>query len=202
MNAVLPRCQAGLPAALTAALATLLLAACGGGGSDAGAPAAAAAGGASATVAATSAGSTCAIADFAATALARINARRAAGASCGSAGSFAPAPPLVWDALLTQAAEAHTQDMVANNLFSHTGSDGSTLADRVNATGYAWSSLGENIAAGYAGIDAVVTGWMASDGHCANIMNPAFSAVGLVCVPGTAATAYGNYWTMDLARPR
>jgi uncharacterized protein YkwD len=55
--------------------------------------------------------------------------------------------------------------MVANNYFSHTGSDGSSMATRVNATGYAWSSLGENIAAGYSGIDAVLAGWMASDGQ-------------------------------------
>ena len=64
------------------------------------------------------------------------------------------------------------------------------------------SSLGENIAAGYPTIDAVMTGWMASDGHCANLMNPNFNQVGLVCVPGTAADTYNTYWTMDLARSR
>jgi uncharacterized protein YkwD len=73
---------------------------------------------------------------------------------------------------------------------------------RVSATGYAWSSVGENIAAGYSGVDSVMAGWMASDGHCANLMNPDYTEVGLVCVPGTTATAYNTYWTMDLARPR
>ena len=92
--------------------------------------------------------------------------------------------------------------MVANNYFSHTGSDGSSMATRVNATGYAWLSLGENIAAGYSGIDAVLAGWMASDGHCANIMNPSFNQVGLVCVSGTSATMYSSYWTMDAAKSR
>ena len=92
--------------------------------------------------------------------------------------------------------------MVANNFFAHTGSNGSTLATRVDATGYAWSALGENIAAGYNGLDAVLAGWMASPGHCANIMNANFNQVGLVCVNGTASTTYNNYWTMDLARSR
>ena len=92
--------------------------------------------------------------------------------------------------------------MVANNYFSHTGSDGSSMTTRVNATGYAWSSLGENIAAGYSGIDAVLAGWMASDGHCANIMDSRFNQVGLVCVPGTSATTYNSYWTMDAATSR
>jgi uncharacterized protein YkwD len=148
-----------------------------------------------------SAGSTCNISNFAATALARINALRAAGADCHSEGVFAPAPALTWNALLTQAAEGHSQDMVANNLFSHTGSNGSTLGTRITGAGYSWRFIGENIAAGYSGIDAVMTGWMASDGHCANLMNASFKDVGLVCVPGTSADTYGNYWTMDLGQP-
>jgi uncharacterized protein YkwD len=195
------------------------LAACGGGGSDASDTAAAAAASspassasaaspttpttpASPTTPVTSAGSTCGIADFAATALARINQLRAAGADCHTQGSFAPAAPLTWSAQLTQSSEALSQDMVAHNFFSHTGSDGSTLKTRVDATGYAWSSLGENIAAGYSGLEAVLTGWMASDGHCANLMDPDFNQVGLVCVPGTAANTFNTYWTMDLAKSR
>jgi uncharacterized protein YkwD len=154
------------------------------------------------TTTAASTGSTCQIADFAAAALARVNQLRAAGADCRTQGRFAPAPALTWSALLTRSSEAHSQDMAANNFFAHDGSTGSTLATRVDATGYAWSRLGENIAAGYAGLDAVMAGWMGSDGHCANLMNPQFNQIGLVCVPGTATTRYGNYWTMDLALSR
>ena len=148
------------------------------------------------------AGSTCSLPDFTAAALARMNQLRAAGADCRTKGTFAPAAALTWSVLLTQSAEGLSQDMVANNFFSHTGSNGSTLSTRVDATGYAWSSLGENIAAGYPTVDAVMTGWMASDGHCANLMNPAFNQVGLVCVPGTKAKDYNTYWTMDLAKSR
>lgn len=134
--------------------------------------------------------------------MARINQWRASGATCGSRGAFAPAPALAWNTLLTQAADAHSQDMAANNFFSHTGSGGSTLASRVNATGYLWRSLGENIAAGQTGIDQVVDGWIASEGHCANLLNPAFTEVGLACVRGSTSSADRTYWTMDLGQPR
>ena len=170
------------------------LAACGGGG-DSPAPSASTPPNLTATA-------TCNLPDFAASALARVNQWRASGADCGSEGRFGPASALVWNDLLTQAATGHSQDMVTANFFSHTGSNGSTLAQRVNATGYAWSSLGENIAAGQTSVNSVVDGWIASPGHCANIMNPAFVEMGLACVAGTSANPYPTYWTMDLAQPR
>jgi uncharacterized protein YkwD len=82
-----------------------------------------------------------------------------------------------------------------------TPAPGST-ADRVNATGYAWTMLGENIAAGYATANAVMDGWVASPGHCANLMNSGFAEVGVACVPGAPGDRYSTYWTMDLGRPR
>lgn len=192
-------------AALLAELfsAVLLLAACGGGGSDAPAPAAASPTSSPAPAPAppTSTGATCGIADFAVTSLARINAVRAAGANCGANGVFPPVPALTWNAALTTASSAHSADMAALNYFSHTSADGRTLGTRVTAAGYAWSRLGENIAAGYAGIDSVMNGWVDSDGHCANLMSPNFTQVGLACVPGTSTSTYNTYWTMDLGRP-
>jgi uncharacterized protein YkwD len=146
--------------------------------------------------------STCGLADFQASALARVNQYRAAGASCGTAGPFAPSAALRWNAALTQAAEVHSQDMKANNFFSHTGFTGSTLAQRINATGYAWSAIAENIAAGQITMNQVIDGWMGSDGHCANLMNPNLIDIGLVCVAGAAGNAYTTYWTMDLGKPQ
>jgi uncharacterized protein YkwD len=186
-------------ALLAGAFAVVLLSACGGGGDEAAAPAV---GGAPAPSPAPAAASTCGLPDFAASALASVNQRRAAGASCGSRGSFAPAAALAWSDLLTQAADAHSRDMQANNFFSHTGSNGSSLGQRVDATGYAWSGLGENIAAGPGTVDAVVQGWMASDGHCANLMNANLTDFGLACVSGGNTNTYRSYWTMDLGRPR
>jgi len=201
-------------AALQIAGAALLmvLAACGGGADDAGDAAPAAAGEAAPAEAQVPAPSvqaapvpdqaSCAIPDFATAALAAINQRRAAGASCGSRGTFAAAAPLRWSSLLATASAAHSTDMATLNYFSHTSADGRSMSDRVNATGYTWSSLGENIAAGYPGIDSVVEGWMRSEGHCANIMNPDFDEMGLACVPGASGSRYGQYWTQNLARKR
>jgi uncharacterized protein YkwD len=182
----------------------LALAACGGGGGVAAAPAPALPAAASPPASPPATGSTCGLPDFAASALARINQYRAAGANCRTEGVFAPASALVWNGKLTQSADAHSQDMAAKNYFSHTSADGRTLGVRISATGYSWSSAGENIAAGYDTVNIVIDGWMASDGHCANIMDPNFTEFGLACVarpPGTT-TEFANYWTMDLARPR
>ncbi|MEO6407730.1 MAG: CAP domain-containing protein, partial [Burkholderiaceae bacterium] len=120
---------------------------------------------------------------------------------CRSAGRFGAAPAVAWNDRLTQAAAAHSQDMALKNYFSHTSADGRTLVDRINATGYPWSSIGENIAAGYPSVNAVVDGWIASDGHCANLMNPNFRDVGFACVPGAGSSTYRTYWTLDLAKP-
>lgn len=175
---------------------TALLAACGGGGGDA-APAAA---GSSAPTspAPTATVSTCGLPDFQAELLQRVNAARAAGASCGARGSFPAAPALAWHDALAAAASAHSNDMVTKNFFSHTGSSGSSAGDRLTAAGYPWRAYGENIAAGYGTVQRVVDGWMASEGHCANIMNASLREIGVACVPGTAGTTYGDYWTMDL----
>ncbi len=184
-----------------------LLAACGG-GDDAAAPGAGAgtstapAASSPASTPATSTGSTCNLPDFRAGLLTRINRVRASGANCGAEGNFGAAAPLAWNDKLTVAAEGHSQDMAAKNYFSHTSADGRTLAERVTATGYAWSSLGENIAAGYPGVNAVMDGWIGSPGHCANLMNAGFAEVGVVCVPGVAGDTFSTYWTMDLGRPR
>ena len=193
-----------LPAAarVAGAAVLILLAACGGGGGDAGDDAAATAEEAASGVVPVPEQASCAIPEFAAAALAAINQRRAAGASCGSRGTFAAAEPLRWSSQLAEASAAHSTDMATKNYFSHTSADGRTMSDRVNGTGYSWASLGENIAAGYTDIDSVVEGWMRSDGHCANIMNPAFDEMGLACVKGAAGSRYGQYWTQNLALKR
>jgi uncharacterized protein YkwD len=191
-----------------------LLQACGGGGGDdsnnsnvaAAAPATQSAPTAPAPAASTPTGTapaadtTCALANFEADALRLVNQYRAAGASCGARGSFAPAAALTWNARLATAAYGHSRDMADNNYFSHDSLDGRSMVDRINATGYTWSTIGENIAAGYNGVQSVVSGWMASDGHCANLMNPRFTELGMACARNDAST-YRLYWTQEFGRP-
>jgi uncharacterized protein YkwD len=191
-----------------------LLQACGGGGGDdtsnsdasaaAPAPPSSAASPAPAASAPTGstpvADTTCGLADFEADALRIVNQQRAAGASCGARGDFAPAAALTWNARLGTAAYGHSRDMADNNYFSHDSLDGRSMADRINATGYAWSTIGENIAAGYNSVQSVVSGWMASDGHCANLMNPRFTEFAVACARNDSSQ-YRIYWTQNLGRP-
>ncbi|MFN7725064.1 MAG: CAP domain-containing protein [Rubrivivax sp.] len=180
------------------------LTACGGGSDSAAAeaPAVPPAPTAPTTPASPQALSTCGLSDFAAQALTRINQYRANGASCGAEGRFAATGPLAWHDALTQAADGHARDMAASNYFSHTSLDGRTLAQRINATGYVWSTAAENIAAGQRSVATVVDGWMASDGHCANLMRPAHQHLGLACAAGPAGSTYPTYWSLTLAAPR
>lgn len=139
---------------------------------------------------------TCGIANFQSDMLARVNAYRAAGAVCGGV-SYPAVGAVAWDAQLQQAATVHATDMAQNNFFSHTGSDGSTLRQRVPAAGYNYSTAGENIAAGQTSVQDVVDGWMNSPSHCANTMKAEFRDVGVSCM-SSAASTYGVYWTLEL----
>jgi uncharacterized protein YkwD len=100
---------------------------------------------------------------------------------------------------LVASARAHSADMAAQNYFSHTGLDGSSPGDRIDATGYDANSWGENIAAGYATPDAVVDGWMNSAGHRANILGDSFCDIGVGYAYDGEST-YGHYWTQNFGR--
>ncbi len=139
----------------------------------------------------------CRLKGFASLALQRINSYRASGATCGERGTFAPTTPLAWNAALIASSTRLSKDMAANNFFSHIGSDGSDLVQRVNDVGYVWYALGENIAAGQRTVNDVVDAWMSSSAHCASIMEPMFRDVGLACVKGNRQDTYSTYWTMD-----
>lgn len=91
---------------------------------------------------------------------AMLNAQRASGGL----------PAATPDARLTAAAQAHAQDMVAQDYFSHTGLDGSTSADRVRAAGYATCRPSEDIAFGQRSEAEVLQTWVNSPPHLANIM--------------------------------
>ena len=120
--------------------------------------------------------------------LTRINAERAA----------VGAAALQLCGRLTTAAQAHSADQAAHNLMTHTGSNGSTFDQRIEAAGYLnWNALAENVAAGYTSVDAVMTGWMNSPGHRTNLLSTSYVHVGV----GQATSASGViYWTQDFGR--
>lgn len=95
---------------------------------------------------------------------------------------------------LMRAARKHAQWMSDNHTMSHTGAGGSNAGDRVRAEQYRWSTCGENIAAGYPSIDAVMVGWMQSAGHKKNILNKDYQEIGVGVV--------GRYWCVVFATSR
>ena len=132
--------------------------------------------------------------------LRRVNRARSVGRLCGDA-RFPAVPPLRRNRALTAAAAAHSRDMAAHSLFSHRGRDGSAPGARVRRAGYgAYRIVGENIAAGAMTPTQVMRGWLASPGHCANIMDPRFRETGIAYAVD-AASASGIYWTQDFAAP-
>jgi uncharacterized protein YkwD len=131
--------------------------------------------------------------------LALTNEARARGRSCGPS-RFPPAPPLALAPALSRAARAHSQDMAAHGLFSHTGSDGSSPGERLTGAGYRWRMEGENIASGIGTAQRVVAGWLSSPHHCANIMTAGFRQMG-VAFAVNPASAPVIYWTEDFGTP-
>lgn len=120
--------------------------------------------------------------------LAVTNAERAA-AGCGA---------LDMDDRLRSAARGHSQDMAARDYFSHTTPEGASPSDRARAAGWP-GGAGENIAMGYRSPEAVMDGWMNSDGHRANLLNCRYTDIGV----GVASDDRGRlYWTQKFGTQR
>jgi uncharacterized protein YkwD len=131
--------------------------------------------------------------------LAASNAARAAPRVCGDR-LFAAAPPLSLNPALARAALAHSGDMASKHYFSHQARDGSYVWDRATLAGYTWHIVGENIASGINTAEEAVAGWLESPGHCANIMNPVYTEMGVAYSLNTSRRRM--YWTQVLAVPR
>ncbi|MCU1759756.1 CAP domain-containing protein [Pseudomonas sp. 14P_8.1_Bac3] len=131
--------------------------------------------------------------------LAELNIARGRPQQCGTQ-AFAAAPPLTWNATLATAAEEHSRSMANNNYFDHKDRDGRTPGDRAELAGYSAQLIGENIAAGQDTVRRVVDGWVASPGHCANLMNPQFQELGAAYAVDPKSDS-GIYWTAMFGTP-
>ena len=104
-------------------------------------------------------------------------------------------PALSINQRLNRSAQGWTNEMVGHRYFSH----GADFSARISAVGFDWSHAGENIATGFRTPAAVVRGWMASTGHCQNILNPIYREVGT----GVSDHLIGGFsssagtWTQD-----
>src|SRR5690606_28772451 len=86
--------------------------------------------------------------------------------------------PVQADDRLAKAAQLHSEDMSANDYFSHTGQNGSSFVDRAKAQGHP-SPGAENIAQGQSSAESVMDAWMNSPGHRANILNCSLTSLGV-----------------------
>ncbi|WP_436526967.1 CAP domain-containing protein [Actinoplanes sp. HUAS TT8] len=93
------------------------------------------------------------------------------------------------DPRLVTAARGHSAYMAQTGAFSHTGRGGSNFAARERAAGYQKPSA-ENIAWGYRSGSEVVTAWMRSPGHRANILSCRSKTVGVGVVYSQGGAPY------------
>jgi uncharacterized protein YkwD len=144
-----------------------------------------------------------------------INNARSKKQDCRTGGSFLATTALKWNEKLYKSSYEHTQDLVLSQTFSHFGSwtesdwtgtvlgKPSELNERIETYNYKWKTIGENLGAGTA-IDTaekMVDGWLKSDHHCSNLMNPNFSEVGMVQITDESSL-YTHYWTQNFGKPK
>ena len=122
-----------------------------------------------------------------------INTARTQPRQCGTQ-AFAAAAALTWNATLATAAQSHSRDMANNNYLDHKDRNGGTPGDRAELAGFIGQQIGENIAAGQDTPNKVVEGWLASPGHCANLMNAQFRELGAAYAVDPKSDA-AIYWT-------
>jgi len=91
--------------------------------------------------------------------------------------------PLHLEERLNRAAEDRAEDMLEKHYFNHVSPEGMSPFKWVDAEGYAYREVGENLAVGYKTADSVVNGWMQSPGHRANILGKHYGDVGIAVAP-------------------
>jgi uncharacterized protein YkwD len=97
---------------------------------------------------------------------------------------------------LEAAAEEHSQELIADDYFAHVSPSGMTPVDRIRSTGYIPSStdgyvIGENLAWGTLNLatpQAIVSAWIASPEHLANILEAQYTETGIGVVPAVPAS--------------
>ncbi|MFN3431454.1 MAG: CAP domain-containing protein [Candidatus Sericytochromatia bacterium] len=102
------------------------------------------------------------------------------------------AKPLVLSDAINKCAQFRSQDMATRNYFSHTDPDGNSPFYWLKQYGISYTTAGENIAMGQTSAASVMSGWMNSSGHKANILKTSYGKIGI----GVAKNSAGRlYWT-------
>ncbi|MBB3108488.1 putative YkwD family protein/spore coat assembly protein SafA [Paenibacillus phyllosphaerae] len=106
--------------------------------------------------------------------------------------------PLTLNWQLSRVARVKSEDMRDKAYFSHQSPTYGSPFEMMKAFGLSYSYAGENIAAGQTTAQAVMTSWMNSPGHKANILSPNFTEIG---VGYAAGGSMRHYWTQQFIKP-
>jgi uncharacterized protein YkwD len=128
----------------------------------------------------------------------RLNALRRQPAPC--AAGNATMQRLTWESRLAASAHEQASDLAVHDRLSHTDSRNRGLGTRLRSVGYAAAGAGENLAAGQTDIDDALQAWLASPSHCANLMQPEYSDVGLACMQ-RRGSRYERFWVAHFGAP-
>jgi uncharacterized protein YkwD len=105
---------------------------------------------------------------------------------------------LSWCPALALSSTAHSEDMATRDYFEHASPEGEEVWDRAKEQGYDYSTVGENIAVGQRSVSEVMTGWMNSPGHKANILKADYTHFGYGRATGIHEGDAGYiYWTQN-----
>jgi uncharacterized protein YkwD len=129
-------------------------------------------------------------------------------------------PPLKRNTALDNSSETHSTNMAVRDFFAHCDLDTLTQpGDRMLAAGYCpCDAAGENIAAGSSSASLVMTLWMGSPDHRANILSTSYREIGVGyyqqagdgdsdrldengnCAQDGLDGPFGHYWTQNFGR--
>jgi Cysteine-rich secretory protein family len=112
-------------------------------------------------------------------------------------------PSLTWNNRLAQIAKSHSEAMARDSFFDHVDLAGKTVANRAKEAGYNYRVVAENIAAGQDTLPEVVMEWIASQGHCENMIDSRVTEFGLAKVRASnPLDPFSSYWTLVLGTPK
>lgn len=107
--------------------------------------------------------------------------------------------PLGWNGRLADAAAGHAADLQSCGRLDHAGCDGSDLKQRLDRAGYAYRRAAENLALCICTPAEVVALWLGSEGHRANLLDPAVTELGAATRPDPG-DARRQIWVLVLGR--
>ena len=107
--------------------------------------------------------------------------------------------PLVFNVVLGAVAQDHACEMVEDDFFAHENPRTNVSpGERLTAAGYIYYAMGENLAVGQDSAAEVVSDWLDSPRHRANILSPDWREIGVAVRTGGV---YDWYWVQEFADP-